>query len=81
MNNSKDPRNNAAPAAVPLTTMREFQAYWNELLEDVESAVEYGASRREALDWAEEQYAAYASNARSLIYGPAEPTFDVQGRL
>jgi hypothetical protein len=59
----------------------QYQHVWDDLMSDVDAAVEAGESRSEAMAWAQEQYDSVAGQADAEIYGPPEPTWDVQGRL
>lgn len=59
----------------------QYPHTWNDLMTDVDAAVEAGEPRSEALAWAQEQYDSFAAQANDEIHGPAEAVFDVQGRL
>jgi hypothetical protein len=59
----------------------QFQNVWDELMEGVEELVAGGEDRREVMAWVQEQYDSYCADANGMIYGPGDPTFDVQGRL
>ena len=59
----------------------QYQHVWDELMEDVDAAVAAGEPRSEVMAWAQGEYDSFAGQANAEIYGPGEPTWDVQGRL
>jgi hypothetical protein len=66
--------------AVVLSEM-QYQHVWDELMADVDAAVAAGEPRSEVMTWARNEYDLFAGAANAEIYGPGEPTWDVQGRL